>query len=264
MTVEPPDDIAFVYALYRGILNRVPDAPGLKFYTRELAEGRLTRHEVAMAFLRSNEYLAKRTVELGKYKVPVDWPLKGESARSFERRFRTGLFSNYMSGDVILDIGYRGQWPDAVPILPHAIGVDLGFPGYDGKRLPFPDESVDTVFSSHMLEHSHDPQTVIRDWYRVLKFGGFIVMAVPHQYLYERKRWLPSVMNADHKRFYTPASLCREFEDALEPNSYRVRHLCDNDQGYNYDIGPPQTPTGAYEIECVIEKRRKPAWEFLE
>jgi len=85
-----------------------------------------------------------------------------------------------MSGDVILDVGYRGQWSDVVPIFPHAIGIDVGFPGYDGKTVPFPDESVDTAFSSHMLEHSLDPQMVIRDRYRVLKFGGYIVTAVPH------------------------------------------------------------------------------------
>src|SRR5205807_87939 len=100
--------------------------------------------------------------------------------------------------------------------------VDLNYPNYDGVNLPFPDHSVDTVYASHVLEHVPDYVPVIRDWHRVLKKGGFVICTVPHQHLYEKKRNLPSRWNADHKRFYTPASLLREFEEALAPNTYRV------------------------------------------
>jgi len=165
-----------------------------------------------------------------------------------------------MAGDVTIDVGFRGAHHDAVPIFPHAIGVDLDYPGYDGKRLPFSDENVDTVYSSHMLEHVVDYRATIRDWYRVLKSGGFIVCVVPHQFLYEKKTALPSIWNSDHKRFYTPASLLREFEEALVPNTYRIRHLCDSDDGYTYDIGPDVHSGGGYEIELVVQKIKKTVW----
>ena len=209
-----------------------------------------------------DEAASRSTVKLGKYQVPDDWPVRGEAGRSFKEKLRNGFFAAYMAGDVTIDVGYRGGYDDAVPILPHAIGVDLDFPGYDGKRLPFADQSIDSVYSSHMLEHAADYRSTIRDWHRVLRTGGFIVCVVPHQFLYEKKTTLPSLWNADHKRFYTPASLLEEFEESLEPNTYRVRHVRDNDDNYTYETGPQAHSGGGYEIELVVQKIKKPDWDL--
>ena len=200
--------------------------------------------------------------KVGRYEVPEDWPVKGEAGRSFTEKLRNGFFSTYMAGEVTIDVGYRGAFEDAVPILPHAIGVDLDYPAYDGKKLPFPDESVDTVYSSHMLEHVADFRATICDWHRVVRSGGFIVCVVPHQFLYEKRHCLPSSWNADHKRFYTPASLLYEFENSLRPNTYRIRHLRDSDEKYTYEIGPEIHSGGGYEIEIVVQKIDPPAWDL--
>jgi SAM-dependent methyltransferase len=173
-----------------------------------------------------------------------------------------GFLDKYFGRPVVLDIGYRGDSSAeaARPVVPHAIGVDLDYPGYDGATLPFGNETVDTVFSSHVLEHVIDYKAVIRDWYRVLRVGGYIVCHVPHQYLYEKKLEPPSRFNADHKRFYTPASLIREVEESLEPNSYRLRHLADFDELNDYSLGPDMHGNWGYEIHMVIEKIAKPDW----
>lgn len=205
---------------------------------------------------------SRSTAQLGRHAVPEDWPVKGEASRTFKEKLSNGFFSNYMAGEVIIDVGYRGQYEDAVPIFPHAVGVDLDFPGYDGSRLPFTDASVDTVYSSHMLEHAVDYRTTICDWHRVVRPNGFIVCVVPHQFLYEKKRSPPSRWNADHKRFYTPASLLREFEESLEPNTYRIRHLRDNDENYSYGVGPEAHAGGGYEIELVVQKIERPKWDL--
>jgi SAM-dependent methyltransferase len=192
---------------------------------------------------------------------PADFAPAGESGKSYRRRRESGFFAKYCSGDTILDIGNTGAAnPDNKTFIPSAIGIDIGYPGYDGLVLPFADESVDCVYSSHCLEHVQFYQAVIREWHRVVKFGGFVVCIVPSLTLYEKKRFPPSRYNADHKRFYTPSRLLHEFEEALEPNSVRVRHLCENDDGYDYGIGPEQHAVGCYEIELVVEKIRKPAW----
>lgn len=184
-----------------------------------------------------------------------------ESSRSYKRRLMNGFFDTYMTGNG-LDIGFAGYIPDVVPILPNAIGVDTNFPGYDGKTLPFEDNSQNYVYSSHCLEHIDDYLNAIREWYRVVKVGGHIVTIVPHKFLYEKKEQLPSNWNGDHKRFYTPASLLQEFEQALEPNSYRVRFLEDGDIGFDYSIPPEQHSNGEYEITLVIEKINKPSWKL--
>jgi SAM-dependent methyltransferase len=192
----------------------------------------------------------------------LDWPVRGETQKTFRQRLVGGFFQKYMLGSVILDIGYKGGNNEAVPVLPHAIGVDIDYPGYDGVTLPFPDESVDCLFSSHVLEHVNDSLKTVRDWFRVIKIGGYIVCIVPHQYLYERKTSMPSRWSSEHLRFYTPSSLLQDFESALEPNSYRVRHLADNDHAYRYDLGLEHHPSGSYEIELVVEKISPPEWRI--
>ena len=188
-------------------------------------------------------------------------PPPTEAGKAYFLRLASGFFGKYCRGEVVLDVGFSGYAnPHNRPSLPGAIGVDLDYPGYDGLHLPWPDHSVDCVFSSHCLEHIQFDEKVIRDWYRVLKVGGHIVCVVPSRDLYEKKCLPPSRYNADHKRFYTASRLAAAFEEALEPNSFRIRHLHENDHAYDYSIGPDQHATGCYEIEIVAEKIAKPAW----
>lgn len=176
-----------------------------------------------------------------------------ESRKTYLDKINNGFFVRFMSGHG-LDIGYSGYEPGVVSILPNAIGVDLTYPGYNGKNLPFADNSQDYVYSSHTLEHIPDYKQAINEWYRVVKPGGYIVTVVPHRDLYEKKLTLPSNWNGDHQRFYTPASLLKEFEDSLPINSFRVRHLRDNDEGHKYDDPPDVHGVWLYEIELVVQK----------
>src|SRR6266542_1114919 len=96
-----------------------------------------------------------------------------ESKKELDRRLREGFFEKYLSGENILDIGYRGEEPNAEPITENAVGIELDYPGYDGKTLPFPEYSQDAIFASHVLEHIEDFRAVLADWYRVLKIGGY-------------------------------------------------------------------------------------------
>lgn len=176
-----------------------------------------------------------------------------ESSKTYLEKIASGFFIKYMFGKG-LDIGYAGYIPGAIAILPEAIGIDLGYPGYDGLTLPFTDGSQDYVYSSHTLEHIDDYKHAIRDWFRVTRKNGHIITVVPHRDLYEKRLELPSYFNGDHKRFYTPASLLKEFEDSLPVNSFRVRHLHDNDYAHDYSQPAEEHSKGQYEIELVIEK----------
>jgi SAM-dependent methyltransferase len=176
-----------------------------------------------------------------------------ESRKTWNDKVKSGFWNKYASGTG-LDIGYAGYKVNVTSILPSAIGVDTNYPGYNGLTLPFADASQDYVYNSHCLEHISDYKTILRDWYRVLKPGGFMIIIVPHRDLYEKRLNLPSRYNQDHKRFYTPNSLLSEVEESLAVNTYRVRHLQDNDRGHDYKQDPDMHSIGEYEIELVIQK----------
>ena len=50
-----------------------------------------------------------------------------------------------------------------------------------GDELPFEDNSLDYVVSSHVIEHFKNPLTALREWYRVIKSGGYIFTICPHK-----------------------------------------------------------------------------------
>ncbi|MFA5776890.1 MAG: class I SAM-dependent methyltransferase [Parcubacteria group bacterium] len=50
-----------------------------------------------------------------------------------------------------------------------------------GDNIPVADESQDFVVSSHVLEHFPDPIKALKEWYRIVKKGGYIFMIVPHK-----------------------------------------------------------------------------------
>lgn len=215
--------------------------------------------------------LGKVSLELIGVEIDLDRPVPDEplradrkvgyeSRKSYADKIESGFFARYMSGSNVMEVGYRGYEEGNVPIVPQAIGVDVGYPGYEGASFPFADASFDAIYSSHCFEHIPDWLGVLRDWYRLLKVGGYLVIVVPHQLLFERKRSLPSPINPDHKRFYTAKSLLGEIEAALPENGYRIRHLIENDKGFDYGIMPYQGTDGCYEIELVVEKIAMPFW----
>ncbi len=64
------------------------------------------------------------------------------------------------------------------------------------------DDSFDFVYSSHCLEHMHDPYVAFENWLRICKSGGYIIVALPHEIFYEKCQW-PSRYNGDHKTSWT-------------------------------------------------------------
>jgi predicted SAM-dependent methyltransferase len=171
----------------------------------------------------------------------------------------------YLQGNG-LDIGFAGYVENPEPIVPNSIGIDIGYPGYDGENLPFASSSQDFVFAGHVLEHIQSPLSPFLEWWRVLKVGGFLTLVLPHQYLYEKKVNPPSQFCTDHKKFYTPASLLAFIEFALLPNSYRITHLKDIDENFDYSRPPKDQMdwfNERFEIECVLKKISKPEWDLI-
>ena len=49
----------------------------------------------------------------------------------------------------------------------------------DGDNLPFKDNTLDFVFTSHVLEHFYDPIKALQEWYRIIKIGGYVFIDNP-------------------------------------------------------------------------------------
>jgi predicted SAM-dependent methyltransferase len=127
-----------------------------------------------------------------------------ETRKAHARRIASGFYEAYIHGKGI-DIGCgRIDTHDGLDtISPNAVHHDKD--DCDATFMDiYPDNDFDYVYASHVLEHLSDPVTAVKNWLRICKPGGVVIISVPHRDLYERKRTLPSRWNADHKYFYLP------------------------------------------------------------
>lgn len=74
------------------------------------------------------------------------------------------------------------------------VDVDIVFDTNEPPLASLASASVDTVFSSHSLEHSSNPIAALMDYLRVLRPGGIVYTIIPNKkYTYDRKRALTQV-----------------------------------------------------------------------
>jgi SAM-dependent methyltransferase len=92
-----------------------------------------------------------------------------------------------------------GCGPD--PVTPDARPFDLQH-GDANCVSKYVQEQFDFVYSSHCLEHMHDPRTTILDWWKLVKPGGYLFVVIPDEDLYEQGVF-PSRFNTDHKATFT-------------------------------------------------------------
>jgi len=115
------------------------------------------------------------------------------SADIFEDRIRRAEFDlvrgEFVATDRVLEIG-GGRGFQAIMIsalVDECVSVDVrehpqsDFPIviYDGRTIPFPDASFDRIFSSNVLEHVEDLDTLLDECARVLKPDGTMVHILP-------------------------------------------------------------------------------------
>lgn len=83
----------------------------------------------------------------------------------------------------------------------------------DGDNLPFKDNTLDFVFTSHVLEHFYNPIKALKEWYRVIKVGGYIFMIIPHKERTFDKDRERTTLNELIKRNNETINTNQKFED---------------------------------------------------
>lgn len=176
----------------------------------------------------------------------------GETHKAQARRAREDFFNKYCQGKG-LDIGYGGD-----PVVSNVHGWD--FEHGDAQLLRgINNAAYDFVYSSHLLEHLPDVELALKNWWRVLKPGGYLLLYLPHRDLYEKKTTLPSRFNEDHAHFFLPERdeapdtigvlplVTRLFSDA------EVVYCKTCDEGY-INPGAELPSEGEFSIELVVKK----------
>lgn len=150
------------------------------------------------------------------------------------------LSSGYCSGNGV-DLGSGGD-----PVVPWAISVDLpqsDFNRYnagsnpsnsihwegDATELPFKDNTLDFVYSSHLLEDFDDWKLVLSEWIRVLKPGGKLIVIMP-----DKRLWSEAIMrgqppNCAHRHEGSVGELTRVTRGVLIPLEDRLTNLYTED-----------------------------------
>lgn len=115
-------------------------------------------------------------------------------------------------------------------ILPQAISVDNGDHAVnfghqfvadircDAAKLDlFASQSLDFVFSSHLLEHIEEYEMALKEWWRVVKQGGKLCLYLPHKDFY------PNIgkegANPTHKHDFLPQDIIDAMENISSPSN---------------------------------------------
>jgi SAM-dependent methyltransferase len=190
-----------------------------------------------------------------------------ELSKSIVRRRLDSRFSNqYFVGEGI-DIGGK---PDPLELYSEffpLMGSVRTWDWEDGdaqEMSSVPDETYTFVHSSHCLEHLVNPKIGLRNWFRILKPGGHLIVTVPDEDLYEQGAW-PSTFNFDHKWSFTinkivswsPVSL--NVFDLLRDlgDSARIKAVQIQDLGYRYSLpryDQTSSPVSESAIEFIVQK----------
>jgi len=191
-----------------------------------------------------------------------------ECSKSITRRLADPNFINRYFVGKGLDIGgkpdplalYRGLFCKMVAVK--TWDQEDG----DGQYLAtVKDNEFDFVHSSHCLEHLAEPREGLVNWLRVVRPGGYLVVTVPDEDLYEQGVF-PSTFNHDHKwtfsilklrswseRSLNIVDLVRELGESAE--LVRLEQLSAT---YRFDLpryDQTVTPVGECGIEFVVRKR---------
>jgi SAM-dependent methyltransferase len=128
-----------------------------------------------------------------------------ETSKSIFKKLSDSRYATrYIVGDGI-DIGAGhdclDQYFEFFPLAKSCMNWDLV--NGDAQYLNgLSDNSFDFVNSSHCLEHMQDPHVALNNWLRILKTGGYLLLSIPDEDLYEQGIF-PSTFNADHKHTFT-------------------------------------------------------------
>jgi len=182
-----------------------------------------------------------------------------ETTKANKRRQKIELFHRIFKGKGI-DIG-AGQdnvnKDNIFKDVEYCESFDVGHGDAQYINSYKPENFYDFVHSSHCLEHMVDPFEAIKNWFSLVKPGGYLVVTVPDEDLYEQGYW-PSKFSTCHNWTMTINK-----EKSWSPKSVNVLGLIQSLEKYeiikielvdvNYNYSLKNFDQCLNEAECCVE-----------
>ncbi len=101
--------------------------------------------------------------------------------------------------------GYQVSAID-IPSSNHSFARIWPIMDFDGRHIPFPDASFDVVYSSNVLEHVEDLETLNLEMVRVLRPGGCAIHYIPTRAwrAWSLSAFYPSLVRDVWRRLFSP------------------------------------------------------------
>lgn len=166
-----------------------------------------------------------------------------KASRSETSKCRLAL-AKYCIGNG-LDIGFGGD-----PIKPDSIAMDLPdsyakyqdnpqhLHGQADNLFWFCDEVLDYVYSSHVLEDFPDTPKVLKEWLRIIKPGGRLVLYLPDEQTYREHC---HSQGKPPNPYHIHANFSLAYVKALLPS-------------HGIEVEHERFPVGIYSFELVLRK----------
>jgi predicted SAM-dependent methyltransferase len=191
-----------------------------------------------------------------------------ETRKAYNRRSKSPIFHKVFKGRGI-DIGCgnnpldKNMWKDITELEKFDKKQGQGDAQYiTGLREK---NKYDFVYSSHCLEHMIDPFAALKEWWQLVKKGGYLIFAVPDEDLYEEGVF-PSRYNPDHKHTFTifkwnswSSKSIDIFKLLLSLDDCKILKIELVDTDYDYNLNGVDQSRGKAEmaIEVILLKRGK-------
>jgi len=137
----------------------------------------------------------------------------------------------------LIDAGFDVRCCDLYPEIFRLRGVDIHHGNLDAD-LPFSDRSFDYVTCLEGLEHIENPQQAMREFARVLKPEGHLIVSVPN------------ILNVEERLKWLLYGYTSHFKPISRAAAERLRGEYDN----RVEIAAHVNPIGYSELRYVLEK----------
>lgn len=150
-----------------------------------------------------------------------------------ETSSRLNLLKPYCQGNGI-DIGSQGS-----PVNINSIQIEFDRSRFDEDvpihwegdgtiNLPFKDNVLDYVYSSHLIEDYEDWTPILNEWNRVIKIGGYIVIMVPDKEIFRDRVKNGQPDNLNHKHESYVGELTSYYEKYFSNFEIKCDYITDN------------------------------------